>query len=215
MVGYPETILPAPDHFRLRRIPAPVDGRFAHTPFMTRQRWPALEKDDAGLMKELEQLLTSRAVGDPYSDDGTFAANIARLRPGLRAMAATHWLDISLTLDSITWHFGNFGEPGLVAQTESGLRELGLHELAECFAEAKNLVTPLLAQRTEADGDPYEILERAGLRERADEIDRRADTLADLGPGESVIYDAWIRYTRQHPDRVFDPMAPSTGDTHV
>jgi hypothetical protein len=31
------------------------------------QRWPALEKDDAGLKKELEELLTGRAVGDPYS----------------------------------------------------------------------------------------------------------------------------------------------------
>jgi hypothetical protein len=175
----------------------------------THQQWPALEKDDAGLKKDLEQLLTSRAVGDPYSNDGSFAANIARLPPGLRAMAATHWLDISLTLDSITWHFGNFGEPALVAETEAGLRELDLQELAECFVEAKELMTPLLAQRTETDGDPYEILERAGLKERADKIDRRAWVLDDLGPGESVIYKAWIRYARQHPDRVFGP-APSS-----
>jgi hypothetical protein len=74
-------------------------------------------------------------------------------------------LDISLTLDSITWHFGNFGEPGLVAETEAGLRELFLHELAQCFVEARGLMAPLLAKRTEADGDPYEILERAGLRD--------------------------------------------------
>lgn len=118
-------------------------------------------------------------------------------------MAATHWLDISLTLDSITWHFGNFGEPRLVAHTEAGLRELGLQELADCFVQAKDLMTPLLARRTNADGDPYEILERAGLRERAREIDNRAWELGNLGPGESVIYSAWIRYTRQHPDRVF------------
>jgi hypothetical protein len=178
------------------------------------QQWQALEKDDAGLKTELEQLLTSRTVGDPYSKDGSFAANIARLPPGLRAMAATHWLDISLTLDSITWHFGNFGEPGLVAQTEAGLHELGLHELAECFVEAKNLMTPLLAQRTEA-GDPYEILERAGFKDRAEEIDQRADALDDLGLGESVIYKAWIRYTRQHPDRVFGPAPSSPGATQT
>ena len=46
-------------------------------------------------------------------------------------MTATHSLDISLTLDSTTWHFGNFGEPQLVAETEAGLRELGLHEFSE------------------------------------------------------------------------------------
>ena len=168
------------------------------------QKWPALQKDDAGLQKELEELLTSRAQGDPYAGDGIFAANIASLPLGLRAMAATHWLDISLTLDSLTWHFGNFGEAQLVAETEAGLRELGLHELASCFVEAKELMLPLLAQRTETDGDPYEILEQAGLSARGDELDRRASALGNLGSGQSAIYEAWIRYTRQHPERVFD-----------
>lgn len=167
------------------------------------RQWPALEKDDAGLKTELEELLTARAAGDPYSPDGSFSANIARLPPGLRAMAATHWLDISLTLDSITWHFGNFGEPHLVAETEAGLHELGLDDLASCFVEAQELMTPLLARRTEADGDPYEIVKRAGLEKRADELHQRAWALDDRGSGKSVIYEAWIRYTRQHPERVF------------
>ena len=167
--------------------------------------WPALKKDDAGLMKELEKLLTARAVGDPYGTDGSFTASLASLPPGLKAMAATHWLDISLTMDSLTWHFGNFGEPQLVAETEAGLRELGLHELASCFAEAKELMLPLLAHRTEGDGDPYEILERAGLSTRAEELDERASALDNLEPGESIIYESWIRYARQHPERVFTP----------
>jgi hypothetical protein len=64
---------------------------------------------------------------------------------------------------------------------------------------------PLSAQRTNADGDPYQILERAGLQGRAKDIDDRARALGNRGPGESVIYNAWIRYTRQHPDRVFGP----------
>jgi hypothetical protein len=162
-----------------------------------------LEKDDEGLKKDLEQLLTARASGDPYGNDVSFARNIALLPPGLKAMAATHWLDISLTLDSMTWHFGNFGEPGLVAETEAGLRELGLHELAQCFVEARDLMVPPLAKRTDADGDPYEILERAGLKEEGDDIDRRAWAVDDLGPGESIIYKAWIRYTRQYPERVY------------
>jgi hypothetical protein len=170
-----------------------------------RQHWPALLKDDAGLLNELQELLTARVVGDPYGTDGGFAANISQLPLGLRAMAATHWLDISLTLDSITWHFGNFGESHLVAETEAGLRELGLQELALCFGEAKELMLPLLAQRKENDGDPYEILERAALKTRGDELDERAWALDNLGPGKSVIYDAWLRYARQNPERVFGP----------
>ncbi len=65
-------------------------------------------------------------------------ANIASLPTVLRAMAVTHWLDISLTLDSLTWHFGNFGEPNLVAETEAGLRELGLDELAHASLKRRN-----------------------------------------------------------------------------
>jgi hypothetical protein len=167
------------------------------------QDFPALQKDDAGLMSEIEAVLTARAVGDQYSADGSFAASLATLPAGLRAMAATHWLDISLTLDSITWHFGNFGEPRLVAETEAGLHELGLQELALCFQEAKELMLPLVAEWTEGDGDPHEFIERKGLQKVADELDRRAWALDIRGPGRSVIYAAWIRYTRQHPERVF------------
>lgn len=97
-------------------------------------RWPALQKDDEGLQEELLALLSERVEGDPYSEDGSFSASLRKLPVGLRAMAATHWLDISLTMDSITWHFGNFGEPGLVAATEAGLQELGLEELGQIFA---------------------------------------------------------------------------------
>ena len=167
------------------------------------QSFPALLKDDSGLKSEIEAILSARALGNPYSDDGSFAANLATLPPGLRAMAATHWLDISLTLDSITWHFGNFGEPHLVAETEAGLHELGLHELALCFQEAKELMLPLLAERTEADGDPDELVKRKGLGGIADELNRRAWALDDLGAGKSVIYEAWAKYARQHPERVF------------
>lgn len=167
-------------------------------------RWPVLEKDDPALLKEIRRLLTTRVTGDPYSADGQFAESIALLPTGLRAMAATHWLDISLTFDSITWHFGNFSELRLVAYTEMGLHELGLHDLAQCFAEAKELMLPLLARRTDTDGNPNEILKRAGLEERGDELKQRAWPLDDLGPGRSLIYESWIRYARQHPERVFE-----------
>jgi len=157
--------------------------------------------DDEALLKELQTILTNRVEGNPYGSDGSFAENLASLPPGLRAMAATHWLDISLTLDSITWHFGNFGEPHLVAQTEAGLRELGLEELADCFHEASEMMLPLLEQMDANEG-PDELLERKGVRERADEINQRAWDLDSPGRGKSVIYEAWIKYARKHPERI-------------
>jgi len=166
------------------------------------ERWPALIKDDDALLEELFATLTARVQGNAYSSDGSFATNLAVLPVGLRAMGATHWLDISLTLDSITWHFGNFGEPSFVAETEKGLLVLGLQELHTVFCEARDLMIRLLNRRTAADGDPYQILERKGLRERGDEIDRRAWALHDLANG-SPIYAAWTQYAREHPERVF------------
>ena len=162
-------------------------------------------KDDKALLKELHAMLTARVKGNPYSSDGSFAKSLSPLPPGLRAMGATHWLDISLTLDSITWHFGNFGEPGLVAQTEEGLQELGLEKLAGVFRLAKELMIPLIASRKRRRGreDPSELLDRTGNRERGDDLDRQAWALTDLGRGRSFIYEAWVRYARHHPERVF------------
>jgi hypothetical protein len=166
------------------------------------ERWPALLRDDEGLLEEIQATLTSRVQGDPYSSDGSFSQNLSSLPKGLRAMAATHWLDISLTLDSITWHFGNFGEPALVAQTEEGLLELGLDELAWVFREARILMAPFIDQMS-PEQPPDELLEKAGLGESGDRIDRKAWELADLGTGKSAIYDAWIRYARSSPELVF------------
>lgn len=163
-----------------------------------------LEKNDDELLEELFGLLTRRTSGDPYGEDGAFAKCLADLPSGLRAMAATHWLDISLTLDSITWHFGNFGEPGLVAATAAGLKELGLDELAACFGEARDLMMPLVAERSESGSDYDELLAAHGVENRASEIDDRADALGSVGESRSSIHAAWLRYARLHPERVFN-----------
>jgi len=166
------------------------------------EQWPDLLKDDESLLEQIQTTLASRVQGDPYSSDGAFAKNFSSLPKGLRAMAATHWLDISLTLDSITWHFGNFGEPALVAETENGLLELGLNELARVFREAKTLMEPFIDQLS-PEQLPDEILETAGLGDLGDRINRKAWDLHDLGDGKSTIYDAWVRYARRSPELVF------------
>lgn len=172
------------------------------SPMDKAEQWPALSKDDDGLLEEIQAALTSRVHADPYGSDGTFAENLSSLPQGLRAMPAAHWLDVSLTLGSITWHFGNFGEPALVAQTEEGLVELGLGELASVFLEAATLMRPFVDQMS-PEHTSDELLEKAGLAERGREIDRRAWDLRDSGTGNSAIYDAWVRYARKHPERVF------------
>lgn len=113
-------------------------------------------------------------------------------------MAATHHLDVSLTLDDIGWHFLNFGEAGHVEETSRGLRELGLHELEELFAEAHSLVRPLLTQ-IKTNKDYYELIKKAGVEKRINELsDQACKMLKRRG-----IYSFWTKYARSHPERVF------------
>lgn len=166
-------------------------------------QWPSLCKDDKGLEADIRARLTERVVGNAYGRDSQIADQIALLPVGLRAMAATHFLDISLTLDSITWHFGNFGEPRLVALTEAGLRELDLIELADCFHQAAELIQPLMEMRTEEDAEFYDYLEKHGIREQAEALDNQGWDLGNLANRQSAIYAAWVRYARLHPENVF------------
>jgi hypothetical protein len=137
------------------------------------ERYPVLAKSDDDLLKELFAVLSRLAIGNPYGDDSEFAKVIGPLPPGLRAMAATHNLDVSLTLDSLGWHFLNFGEPEFVKETHSGLRELGLDDMAGWFIEAYGIVNPLKAEIRETD-EFDETLREHGCLDRVDQLNRLA-----------------------------------------
>lgn len=167
--------------------------------------YPVLLKSDKELRDEIFAILSSRVKANPYGDESEFAVSIRSLPVGLRAMAATHYLDFSLAIDDIGWHFLNFGEPKFVKETELGLRELGLDDLAGWFVEAYEIIDPLKAEIRESD-DYLETLLAHGCSDRIDELNRRARAKEDgfdKKAGWSAIYYAWVRYTRQHPERVF------------
>jgi hypothetical protein len=65
-----------------------------------------------------------------------FLAALKMLPRGLRAMAATYELDVSLTMDDFGWHFGNWHNLPLAEETLAGLVELEANELAKLFDQA-------------------------------------------------------------------------------
>ncbi len=163
------------------------------------------ETDDE-LLERIFALLQEKVSEDPYSDDGKFAEQIRSLPVGLRAMAATHWVDVSLALDDIGWHFLNFGERGHVDEVDRGLEEIGLPQLAEWLREADAIMQPLLPRL--AGGAEYDdVIDDAGQSERLGELSSKAWGLGDderlPKVSDSVIYGAWVRYARNHPERVF------------
>jgi hypothetical protein len=159
-----------------------------------------ISAEDDALVSRVFDLLKRHVHADPYAWDGALAMEIRVLPPGLRAMAATHHLDVSLTLDDIGWHFLNFGHPSHVEETEIGLRELGLCDLAAMFREAYELVRPHLAEIRRPGGDYCAVMERAGHTKRIDELSSQARAVL----GAQGIYRCWAAYARQNPDRVFN-----------
>ena len=160
---------------------------------------------DQDVLDRIFQTLNARVAEDAYSanaydEDGRHAAGLAGLPVGLRAMAATHHLDISLTLDDIGWHFLNFGEPSLVRETIAGLKELGLTELVGYFEEAAEIMSDLQGQ---INGDNYrDCLQEHEKSERIDKLNRTAWAIDKSGSVvEGAIHSAWIRYAREHPIR--------------
>jgi len=168
-----------------------------------------LSAEDAALVSQVFEFLKTHVHANPYGWDGAFAEEIWHLPPGLRAMAATHHLDVSLTLDDIGWHFLNFGHPSHVNETELGLRELGLPDVADMFREAYALVGPHLPEIRRPGGDYYAVIEQAGYAKRIDELSSQARTSL----GDQGIYQHWAAYARHHPERVFnaEPNAAPNG----
>jgi hypothetical protein len=163
-------------------------------------------EEEPALVSRLLDLLKVQVRANPYGWDGVFAREIQELPAGLRAMAATHHLDVSLTVDDIGWHFLNFGHPSHVEETEQGLRELGLSEVAAMFHEAYAVVEPHLARIRASGADYYVTMKGAGQMQRIVELTARARAVI----GEHGIYRHWAAYARRHPERVFgaEPKAP-------
>jgi len=69
-----------------------------------------------------EKELENRISADRGSAE--FVAEIQGLPVGLRAMAATYELDVSLALDDLGWHFGNWHNEDLAEETARGLARI-------------------------------------------------------------------------------------------
>src|SRR6266568_2627521 len=144
------------------------------------------------LGKELEQSISAERRSPQ------FLSQMRNLPVGLRAMAATYELDVSLALDDLGWHFGNWHNPDLAEETARGLEELGAVELAGVFKEAFRLAVRHwneLGSREWAQWYHGSPLEKAvmPLNERA---------WAILEDKKSGIFDYRVDYARKYPERV-------------
>lgn len=97
-----------------------------------------VEAIDSSSDDELFALLAKELQTRISAERGSaeFVLQIQGLPEGLRAMAATYELDVSLALDDLGWHFGNWHNEDLAVETARGLEVLGANELSDLFKQA-------------------------------------------------------------------------------
>jgi hypothetical protein len=144
------------------------------------------------LGKELETRISVERSSPAFLDA------IRELPVGLRAMAATYELDVSLALDDLGWHFGNWHSTELAEETARGLEELGASELAGIFREAFRLAQQHWERLAAVDWmDWYHGSE---LEKEVRPLNSQAWEL--LKGKDNEIFKHWVNYARRYPERV-------------
>ncbi|MEQ1776611.1 MAG: hypothetical protein ABL891_22735 [Burkholderiales bacterium] len=155
--------------------------------------------DDA-LFELLSQELQDR-LGEVSRDSDALHQTLVRLPRGLRAMGATHPLDVSMAVDDLGWHFGNWPSKPLAEETLTGLKELGATEEAEIFEAA--LSHALKYWDFICSSDFHDAYSLSALDHAMQPLNRRLWALLgyDGGSGKNLL-SYWVPYARAHPELV-------------
>src|SRR5581483_7573298 len=146
------------------------------------------------------------------ADLDAFLKSIRAIPVGLRAMAATYQLDVSLCLDDLGWHFANWLHRPYCEETLSGLRELEAFEEAEIFGDALQLSQPwwpkLMALREVSFDAFVQWYPDSDYEKAMDPLTRRMWDLCKDSKGErDGLLKYWPRYARKYPHKVVRVMS--------
>jgi hypothetical protein len=142
------------------------------------------------LGKELERRITAKRGSQE------FLHQIRSFPVGLRAMAATYELDVSLTMDDLGWHFGNWHDEALAEETVRGLEVLGAPELAMIFREA---LRHALGYWSELGAKNWsEWYHGSPLEKAVEPLNEQAWKLLDKH--KNGIFYYWVDYARKNPE---------------
>lgn len=152
------------------------------------------------LTAELQRLLPP-AIQANYPE---LVAAIQRLPIGLRSMAATHRLDVSMSLDDLGWHFYNFHDRAYAEETLAGLLELEAAEVADIFQSAYDLVSPQWEEIGKFDsrsGDAFaKWYSKSALNKALDPLNLRLWAICNEQPNGLMQF--WLDYARKYPERL-------------
>jgi hypothetical protein len=160
---------------------------------------------DEELFRQLSSELERRLPADVHDDYELLIPAMHKLPRGLRAMAATHRLDVSMAVDDLGWHLHNFHHRAFCDETQWGLRELEAAEAADIFGSARGLVEPHwdeIASLKAIGGEAFvEWYKDSGLERELAPLNRRLWAICKRSPSYGLMA-YWLVYTRKYPERV-------------
>jgi hypothetical protein len=154
---------------------------------------------DDDLFELLVNELERRLPNGRRPDDG-FVGELRKLPPGLRAMAATYELDVSLSLDDLGWHFGNWHHMGLAQETAAGLDELGAAEMADIFRKAFRLARDYWSELGSEDWTKW--YRTSALHKALHPLNLAAWAVWETK--EQGLFRHWLDYARRFPERLVE-----------
>jgi len=163
-------------------------------------------KTDEDLLVLLSAELERRLPAHLNQDLNLLVEEIRHLPRGLRAMAATHRLDVSMAISDLGWHFYNFNHHGFLEETRQGLGELEAIEAAGIFQQASSLVEPHLERMEQMKGSPKKFADwyiDEGLEKVLNPLHRQLWKICATSP-ERGLLQFWLNYARKYPDRVLE-----------
>jgi hypothetical protein len=157
---------------------------------------------DEQLFDALCAELGQRLPSELRRDLNRFVELLPTLPPGLRAMAATFQLDVSVTLDDLGWHFANWHHQPYAKETLRGLRVLEAHEAAEIFSAAYALALPYwntIGRLIRRDFQNFvSWYSDSDLEKALDPLNMRIWKLRETLPNYGLMR-YWLTYARKYP----------------
>lgn len=107
-------------------------------------------------------------------------------------------LDVSLSLDDLGWHFGNWHNHDLAKETALGLEELGACEMARIFREAYALALPYWSELSAEQWTDWYI--DSPLYQALAPLNKQAWAIQNQSSGG--LLELWVPYARRYPEKL-------------
>jgi hypothetical protein len=144
----------------------------------------------------LAEVLNERMPLGP--NEPGFLQAARNLPDGLRSMVTTHHLDVSLSMDDLGWHFGNWHNEELAHETARGLEVLGANDLASLFREAFAHARRHWNRLGKADWSEW--YHGSSLEQAIDPLNTQAWAICEQSWNGILGY--WVTYARNNPIEV-------------